>query len=170
LEQMTSGTDYAVGQELVSIRHLPIYFDAQGAKEAGLLNPASTVKVLEDKGDFIEIEIDGWRKAKGFGRVIQEDFGKNIATASLLKEASTDSNIVTTGEKRVDELTGLPWEKVAAKVWIKKESMLNDINPVWEKSKEAYKTNCSVCHTQPAEAHFDANTWPGMFDGMLAFV
>ncbi|MDW3203360.1 pentaheme c-type cytochrome TorC, partial [Vibrio sp. 1865] len=38
------------------------------------------------------------------------------------------------------------------------------------KSKEAYKTNCSVCHTQPAEAHFDANTWPGMFDGMLAFV
>ncbi|MDG2678106.1 pentaheme c-type cytochrome TorC, partial [Vibrio parahaemolyticus] len=76
----------------------------------------------------------------------------------------------TTGEKRVDELTGLPWEKVAAKVWIKKESMLNDINPVWEKSKEAYKTNCSVCHTQPAEAHFDANTWPGMFDGMLAFV
>ncbi|MCV5902595.1 hypothetical protein OFN63_41500, partial [Escherichia coli] len=77
--------------------------------------------------------------AKGFGRVIQEDFGKNIATASLMKEAATDSSIVTTGEKKVDELTGLPWEKVAAKVWIKKESMLNDINPVWEKSREAYK-------------------------------
>ncbi|MGR5230661.1 pentaheme c-type cytochrome TorC, partial [Photobacterium damselae] len=25
-------------------------------------------------------------------------------------------------------------------------------------------------HTQPAENHFDANTWPGMFNGMLAFV
>ncbi len=48
--------------------------------------------------------------------------------------------------------------------------MLNDINPVWEKAREAYKTNCSVCPTQPDEAHFDANTWPGMFDGMLAFV
>ncbi|NMS01863.1 pentaheme c-type cytochrome TorC, partial [Vibrio parahaemolyticus] len=130
LEGMTSNTDYGVGQQLVSVRHLPIYFDAQGSKEAGLLNPASTVKVLEDKGEFVEIEIDGWRKAKGFGRVIQEDFGKNIATASLMKEAATDSNIVTTGEKKVDELTGLPWEKVAAKVWIKKESMLNDINPV----------------------------------------
>lgn len=170
LEQLASNTNYDVGQTLVSVRHLPIYFDDKGEKEAGLLNPASTVKVIADKGDYAEVEIDGWRKAKGFGRVIQADFGMNIAVASLLKEASTDSNVVKTGEKKVDELTGLPWEKVAATVWIKKESMLNDITPVWEKSAEAYKTNCSVCHTQPAEAHFDANTWPGMFDGMLAFV
>ena len=170
LEQLASNTNYDVGQELVSVRHLPIYFDAAGTKEAGLLNPASVVKVIADKGDYVEIEIDGWRKAKGFGRVIQEEFGQNIAVASLLKEASTDSNVITTGEKKVDDLTGLPWEKVAATVWIQKGSMLNDITPIWEKSQEAYKTNCSVCHTQPAEAHFDANTWPSMFDGMLAFV
>ena len=33
LEGMTSNTDYSVGQQLVSVRHLPIYFDAQGTKE-----------------------------------------------------------------------------------------------------------------------------------------
>ncbi|NLS11422.1 pentaheme c-type cytochrome TorC [Vibrio sp. SM6] len=170
LEQLTSGTDYAAGQQIVTVRHLPVYFSADAKKEAGLINPASTVTVLEEKGDMVKVEIDGWRKAKGFGRVIQEDFGLNIATASLLKEASTDSNVITTGEKKVDELTGLPWEKVAATVWMKKESSLNDVTPIWEKARESYNTNCSVCHTQPAEAHFDANTWPGMFDGMLAFV
>ena len=26
-----------------------------------------------------------------------------------------------------------------------------------------------MCHSQPAEAHFDANTWPGMFAGMVGF-
>jgi trimethylamine-N-oxide reductase cytochrome c-type subunit TorC len=170
LEQLTSNTDYSVGQALVSVRHLPVYFDAQASQEAGLLNPASTVTVLEQHGEMIHVEIDGWRKAKGFGRVIQEDFGMNIAVGSLLKEAAQSDEIVTAGEQKIDELTGLPWEKVAAKVWMKKEAMLNDVTPIWEKASEAYKTNCSVCHTQPDEAHFDANTWPGMFNGMLAFV
>jgi trimethylamine-N-oxide reductase cytochrome c-type subunit TorC len=170
LEQLASNTDYATGNELVSVRHLPVYFDEKGEKEAGLLNPASMVKVLDQKGDMMQVEIDGWRKAKGFGRVIQEDFGMNIAVGSLLKEAALSDEIVVTGEKKVDDLTGLPWEKVAATVWMKKEAMLNDVTPIWEKASESYNTNCSVCHTQPEEAHFDTNTWPGMFNGMLAFV
>lgn len=51
-----------------------------------------------------------------------------------------------------------------------KESMLANVDEIWSETKSAYNTNCSVCHTQPEEAHFDANTWPGMFNGMLAFV
>ncbi|MCX9563162.1 pentaheme c-type cytochrome TorC, partial [Vibrio cholerae] len=170
LEGMASNTKYSNGETLVSVRFLPVYEDDQAKVEAGLLNPASEVKVLTEKGDMMQVEINGWRKSKGFGRVIQEDFGMNIAVASLLKEAAMSDAIVTTGEQKVDDMTGLPWEQVSARVWMKKEAMLNDINPVWEKAREAYKTNCSVCHTQPDEAHFDANTWPGMFDGMLAFV
>ncbi|WP_000838525.1 pentaheme c-type cytochrome TorC [Vibrio metoecus] len=170
LEGMASNTKYSNGETLVSVRFLPVYEDDQAKVEAGLLNPASEVKVLTEKGDMMQVEISGWRKSKGFGRVIQEDFGMNIAVASLLKDAAMSDAIVTTGEQKVDDMTGLPWEQVSAKVWMKKEAMLNDINPIWEKAREAYQTNCSVCHTQPDEAHFDANTWPGMFDGMLAFV
>jgi len=122
LEQLASKTDYSVGKQVVSVRFLPIYEDAQAKVEAGLLNPASAVTVLDEKGEMIQIEIDGWRKAKGFGRVIQEDFGMNIAVGSLMKEAAQNDAIVTVGEKRVDDLTGLPWEKVNAKVWMKKTS------------------------------------------------
>lgn len=154
LEGMASNTKYSNGETLVSVRFLPVYEDDQAKVEAGLLNPASEVKVLTEKGDMMQVEINGWRKSKGFGRVIQEDFGMNIAVASLLKEAAMSDAIVTTGEQKVDDMTGLPWEQVSAKVWMKKEAMLNDINPVWEKAREAYKTNCSVCHTQPDEAHF----------------
>lgn len=100
LEALASNTDYAMGSDLVSVRHLPVYFDAEGKTEAGLLNPASTVKVLDEQGDMMQVEIDGWRKAKGFGRVIQEDFGMNIAVGSLLKEAALSDDIVTKGEKK----------------------------------------------------------------------
>lgn len=128
------------------------------------------MKVIDQSGDAIQIEVSGWRKDKGFGRVIQEDFGMNIAVASLLKESATNDQIVEKFERKEDDLTGLPWQRVTAKLWMKKEALLDDVQPIWEQAKQSYQTNCSVCHTQPDEAHFDANTWPGMFNGMMAFV
>ena len=118
----------------------------------------------------MKVAIDGWRKVKGFGRVIQEDFGMNIAVGSLLKSVSQNDKFVQKFETKEDELTGLPWQRVTVNLWMKKEDFMPDYTTVWQKAEESYKTNCSVCHTQPAEAHFDSNTWPGMFDGMMAFV
>jgi len=48
--------------------------------------------------------------------------------------------------------------------------LINDLQPLWDYARTTYTRSCSVCHTQPAEAHFDANSWPGMFKGMIAFV
>lgn len=170
LVQLANNTKFTDNETVYSVRYLPVYEDKDLTTEAGLLNPASAVKVINQTKDAVEVEIAGWRKDKGYGRVIQEAFGMNIAVASLLKESAQNDQIVDTFERQVDDLTGLPWQRVTAKVWLPKDSLINDINPVWEKAKSAYTTNCSVCHTQPAEAHFDANTWPGMFNGMLAFV
>lgn len=172
LESLASNTGYESGQKLISIKFTPLYVSAEGKVDAGLLEPASVVEVIDEKDGMMEVAIDGWRKSKGFGRVIQADFGKNIAVGTLEKESAQSDEIVTIGEKKIDDLTGLAWEKIQVKVWMKKEAMLNvaDSEELWTRSKEAYDTNCSVCHTQPAPAHFDANTWPGMFNGMLAFV
>ncbi|WP_279146291.1 pentaheme c-type cytochrome TorC [Photobacterium carnosum] len=170
LVQLSHGTDYSKGEEVYSVRFLPVYEDKAMTIEAGILNPASGVKVIYETNDAIEVEIAGWRKDKGYGRVIQEDFGMNIPVASLLKESAQNDKVVDKYEEKVDDLTGLPWQRVTATVWMPKNSLVNDITPVWAQAKTAYTTNCSVCHTQPAESHFDANTWPGMFNGMLAFV
>ncbi|GAM58509.1 cytochrome c-type protein napC [Vibrio ishigakensis] len=48
--------------------------------------------------------------------------------------------------------------------------MIQGYEPIWERAAESYQVNCSTCHTQPAPAHFTANAWPGMFNGMSAFV
>ncbi|WGV99298.1 pentaheme c-type cytochrome TorC [Vibrio sp. YMD68] len=169
LEQTASSTNYSQGNDVISVRHLPLYTDQSATTEAGLLSPASQVAIVGQQGDMIEVKIDGWRKAKGFGRVIQEDFGLNISTAILSREVS-QSDQVNVGEGKEDELTGLPWEEVSVNLWMKKESMVSDYAPIWNAASDAYKTNCSTCHSQPDEAHFSANGWVGMLDGMIAFV
>lgn len=170
LVQKASNTSYSEGESYFSVRYLPMYEDEAMTVDGGQLNPASEVKVVQVKDNVIQVEIAGWRKTKGFGRVINEDFGLNIPTAALSKEAALNETLVEKFEEKEDDLTGLVWQRVSLKLWMPKESLMDDVEEIWAVAGPAYKNNCSVCHTQPAENHFDANTWPGMFNGMLAFV
>lgn len=169
LEAMaTSG--YKAGQSYYSVRQLPLFTSAELSEEAGQLNAATQVKVLEVKDDAVKVELDTWRKAKGFGRVMYEDFGMNINEGYLTKAVAQDQAFVDQGERKVDDLTGLPWEKVSVAVWMRNSSLTDSQDALWHYAKSTYDSSCSVCHTQPEESHFDTNTWPGMFNGMLSFV
>ncbi|MGR5061551.1 pentaheme c-type cytochrome TorC [Photobacterium sp. DNB22_13_2] len=170
LVQRAGNTSFKEGENYFSVRYLPMYEDEALTIDGGELNPASEVKVVQVKDNAVQVEIAGWRKTKGFGRVINEDFGLNIPTAALSKDAALSDTLVEKFEEKEDELTGLGWQRVTVKLWMPKESLLDDVETIWSEARPAYNNNCSTCHTQPAENHFDANTWPGMFNGMLAFV
>ncbi|WP_064606525.1 pentaheme c-type cytochrome TorC [Photobacterium sp. J15] len=170
LVQKANNTSFSEGENYFSVRFLPMYEDEALTKDGGQLNPASEITVVQVKDNAIQVEIAGWRKTKGFGRVINEDFGLNIPTAALSKEVALNDALVEKFEEKEDDLTGLGWQRVTVKLWMAKESLMDDVEDIWAAAGPAYKTNCSVCHTQPAEDHFDANTWPGMFNGMSAFV
>ncbi|PHY60610.1 pentaheme c-type cytochrome TorC [Shewanella xiamenensis] len=148
----------------------PLFFSEKGDVEAGTLNVATKVKVLETKGKRIKIGIDGWRKKIGAGRVIYMDFGVNILSAQLSKDAAETEGVIQTFEEKEDPMTGLKWQRVEAQIWTDKDYLLTELQPLWGYAHDTFRSSCSVCHTQPDEAHFDANTWPGMFQGMLAFV
>ncbi|HIF9316259.1 pentaheme c-type cytochrome TorC [Photobacterium damselae] len=163
-------TSFSNGSAYYSVRFLPLYSDESLTTEAGQLEPASEVKVVKVTDKAVEVEIHGWRKTKGFGRVIEQDFGLNIPVAALSKDAAQNDQVVQKGDEKEDDLTGLKWQQVTITLWMQKDNLLPDVQPIWSAAKSAYDTNCSVCHTQPTENHFDANTWPGMFNGMLAFV
>lgn len=164
----TSG--YKAGQSYYSVRQLALFTDPGLTTEAGQLNAASEVIVLDVKGDAIQVELDVWRKTKGFGRVMFEDFAQNINVGYLTKEVAASDEYMSKGESKTDDLTGLPWQKISVKLWMRNESLTAERATLWAFAKTTYDTTCSVCHTQPAENHFDANTWPGMFNGMLSFV
>lgn len=170
LVQKAGNTSFSEGESYFSVRFLPMYEDEALTVDGGQLNPASEVKVVQVKDKAVQVELAGWRKTKGFGRVINEAFGLNIPTAALSKEVALNDSLVEKFEEKEDDLTGLVWQRVTVKLWMPKESLMEDVEQIWAVAGPAYKNNCSVCHTQPDEAHFDANTWPGMFSGMSAFV
>ncbi|STY60129.1 Cytochrome c-type protein TorC [Mannheimia haemolytica] len=53
--------------------------------------------------------------------------------------------------------------------WIGKAQLLDDVTPIWANAENQYKTQCSTCHRQPDVAHFDSNSWIGLFNGMVGF-
>lgn len=148
----------------------PLFFSPTGDVEAGTLNVATKVKVIETNGNRVKVTIAGWRKKIGASRVIYFDFGINMLTAQLSIEAAKTEGVITPFEEKEDELTGLKWQRVETTLWTEKEYLLTEQQPLWDYARTTFRKSCSVCHTQPDEAHFDANTWPGMFQGMIAFV
>jgi len=146
-----------------------IYADAALTQPVGSIEVAAKVKVLEVQDNAHQVELDLWRKNKGYGRVWYSDFGLNITSAILTKEVSRDENLVSVVETKEDSATGLEWQHVKAKVWMPTASLIDSPEEIWEIASASYNQSCSVCHRQPDEAHFSANSWPALFGGMVGF-
>ena len=170
LMQEASSVSLSEGSAYYSAKAVDLYTDAERTQRAGVLNVASEVTVLETRDDSVKLAVPAWRKEKGFGRVLYEDFGQNIASATLSREAAQNDSLVNTlSSGRVDDLTGLPWAEVTVELWAEKGAYLQSRDTLWQTAGKTYSDACSVCHTEPAPAHFDANTWPAMFAGMVGF-
>lgn len=170
IEQLVQDTSITPNKDYYSVSFIPMFEDNTLTKNVGELSPATKIKVIAVEGDNVEATITGWRKAKGFKRVIQQDFGQNIRSAVLDKTFARKSPQVVVDEKKEDAETGLPWEDVTITFWMKKGDLIDSIQPLWDKTAQTYNSTCSGCHTQPDPAHFDANTWIGQLNGMLNFV
>ena len=148
----------------------PIYLNERTDVEAGTLNIATKVTILATKGSRIKIAIAGWRKKMGAGRVVYLDFGINMLLVQLEKFAALEDGVIVGFEQKEDDLTGLKWQRVEVEVWTDADYLIDQQQPLWDYARTTFRSSCSVCHSQPDEAHSDANTWPGMFQGMIAFV
>lgn len=162
-------TTIQTGDKYFSVVPQEIFADEGLSKPIGSIEVSTSVKVLQTKPDATEIELELWRKNKGYGRVWYGHFGLNITEAVLTKDISRDENLVTVLETKIDDLTGLEWQKVKTKAWIKGGTLMGSVEPIWDVARTSYEQNCSVCHRQPNPAGHDANQWPGLFAGMVGF-
>ncbi|MFV0664361.1 pentaheme c-type cytochrome TorC [Denitromonas sp.] len=170
LEQSIAVTSFSPNASYYVVRGIEAFEDAELKVVAGRINPATEVKVVEVASDRLKVELAGWRRTKGFGRMINEMFGFNIASGVVSRAVAQNAVHVQGFERKEDPMTGLEWERVNVSLWIKPAGLTDRIDDIWSFAKDTYRERCSVCHTQPDEDHFDANTWPGMFNGMLSFV
>ncbi len=157
------------GKVYYSAAPQPLYADEGLSQELGSMEVATPVKVLETKGDAVKVELDLWRKDKGHGRILYNNFGFNITEAILNADFSRDENIVKPLESKEDPLTGLNWDKVAVVGWVKEGALLEKQETIWDIAKHSYDTSCSTCHRQPAATSHTANQWPALFSGMVGF-
>lgn len=162
-------SDIKPSQQYYAKAIVPLFADESLTQNIGHLETAAPVNAVKstDKGDLVELVM--WRKDKGFGRIWYNQFGKNITDAVLTKEFMQSEPQYTVLETKEDPLTGLTWQKVKLPVWIAKNQLISDVNTVWQTAENVYKTQCSTCHRQPQVAHFDSNTWIGLFKGMVGF-
>ncbi|CUJ74148.1 pentaheme c-type cytochrome TorC [Achromobacter dolens] len=163
------GAAIDAGRDYYSVMPQPIYADEGLAREIGAIEIATGVKVLQKKKDAVQVELQLWRKNKGYARVLYGRFGMNITSAVLSQDVSRDDGVVHVIESRIDEVTGLQWQKISATVWLRGGGLVADVEPIWAVARKSYSQSCSVCHRQPNEASHDANQWPGLFGGMVGF-
>ncbi|ART84076.1 nitrate reductase [Oceanisphaera profunda] len=170
LEQRAHSLKVKDGEHYYAVKAITLYLDEALTQEAGELEAAAPVTLVQRKGDVVQVAVPSWRKTRGFGRVWYEDFGMNIPNMVLDKAVAQNEQLVeVTSEAKEDPMTGLPWEQVNIALWAESGALLPDAEDLWSYARDTYRSGCSVCHSQPAEGHFDANTWPGMFAGMVGF-
>lgn len=149
--------------------NIALFKDEAMQAQIGQLETSVPVRFVKAGQGADLVEMTMWRKDKGFGRIWYHQFGKNITDAVLSKEFMQNAPHFTVLAKQEDPLTGLTWQQVSMQVWIAKSQLIEDVKPVWAAAESMYKTQCSTCHRQPEVAHFDSNTWIGLFNGMVGF-
>lgn len=169
LVSSAAGQSVSGGKDYYTVVPQDLFADAELKTKVGNIEVASRVKVLDTKGDAQQVELTLWRKNKGYGRVWYGEFGLNITNAVLNKDVAQKPELVKVLATKEDPVTGLEWQQVQAKFWIKKGSLIDSVEPIWTVARASYTQSCSVCHRQPDESHFDANAWPGLFGGMVGF-
>lgn len=169
LVSAAAGQSVSAGNDYFTVVPQDLYADEGLSRRIGNLEVATQVRVVDTRGDAQQVELQLWRKNKGYGRVWYGHFGLNITSAILDKEIAQDKSFVNVLETREDPMTGLEWQQVKATAWLRKGSVIDSPEPIWTIARSSYSNSCSVCHRQPDEAHFDANTWPGLFGGMVGF-
>lgn len=137
-------------------------FESQDStSKKGRLLPTSEVKVLQNLGDKVKIEIQGFRKS-GVSNAIYFVKGKRILIAGLSKSGKFDIKTLSSSK---DE-KNITWEKVALTAYTKKDNLVKDLGSLYTKAQNLYKNNCSICHPAHPEHEFTANQWPSMFKSM----
>ncbi len=148
---------------------LPLYADEALSKHIGELEAGVPVKLVQTTQNADQLELEMWRKTKGFGRIWYNQFAKHITDAVFDKTFTQNAANFEVLENKEDPLTGLVWQKVKTKVWVKKSELSQNLTAFWANTESTFKTECSVCHKQRDPKMHDANEWVAVFNGMVGF-
>ena len=158
------------GDAVISYKTGALFADVANATPdaagEGKLLAATEAKVLDTKGDWLKVRIEGWQQ-EGAERVIYALRGQRILSAALGPELVEKLQRETPAE---DPETGLVWAKVGLDAWIARTSVTPEQAPLWAYGDELYRASCGTCHNLPPPGHTLANQWSGTLNAMKRFI
>ncbi len=160
----------AKADELYVLQTKPYFASAEDAKAGDAANgqilAASHLKVLDRKGDVLQVQIDGWQQDE-VDKVIYELRGQRIFTATAKKDAIAR---IARSSTETDPDTELVWHKVTLDGWVDKADLVDSIDDLWAYGAEMNNASCGTCHSTVPPEHMLANQWIGALNAMKRFI
>ena len=150
------------GQVGYTLSVKPLFLKSNGKKKAGKILPVTRLTILQEKGDKLQVRIDGWQQ-DGVAPLIYAQQGKRIFSTALGKMALSEVKIDRT---MLDTDTDLTWHEVTFICWVTKNDLIFDREKLWEYGAEMHSACCSACHSATPANHFLANQWMGTLKTM----
>ncbi len=150
------------GQVVYTLSVKPLFLKSNGKKKAGKILPVTRLTILQEKGDKLQVRIDGWQQ-DGVAPLIYAQQGKRIFSTALGKMALSEVKIDRT---MLDTDTDLTWHEVTFICWVTKNDLIFDREKLWEYGAEMHSACCSACHSATPANHFLANQWMGTLKTM----
>ena len=170
IETASANKKVSKGDVVYSFRTGPLFMDvANAGPDAGgdgKLLAASSATVMDQKGDWVHLKIDGWQQ-QGAERVIYALKGQRILTAALGESLIDKVHREAPAE---DPDTGLVWSKVSVEAWVAKANLSSDQAALWAYGAEMYRSTCGTCHSLPPTDHALANQVIGGLNAMKRFI
>jgi len=141
-------------------------YDAKEGKKEGRVLAATRLAILEKKGKWLKVRVEGWRQ-DGVDGVIYELQGKRIFSVALDKVARKKPVVKST---MIDPDTEQTWHRVSYETWVISENMVEDLNSLWNYGTKMHSANCGTCHRAPPTDHFLANQWIGAMRDMKRYI
>lgn len=168
--QLLSGEGGTQSETLYNFKTTALFRSFEEAnsksKGEGRLMPATEVKVLERKGNWLKLAIDGWQQ-DGVNRVIYQLQGKRIFSAVLSRNI-TDRIVINS--KMLDHDTDLKWNQVTLVAWVSGKDLISSADKIWDFADSMFSSSCTACHSAPETDHFLANQWLGNLKTMKRFI
>ena len=162
----TAGKQIKNGDVVQSWRTAALFVDvAKAAADSngdGKLLAATAAKVIDVKGDWVQLTIAGWQQ-EGAERVIFALKGQRILSASLGPELVEKIRREQSAE---DPETGLVWAQGSVDAWVARDSLVKNQQALWAYGKEMYSSTCGSCHGLHPEDHMLANQVIGTLEAM----
>ena len=166
----TGGKGISKGDGVLSYRTAALFVDvAKAAPDAsgdGKLLSGTAVKVIDVKGDWAQVKLDGWQQ-EGAERVIYALKGQRILSAALGPDLMEKVQRQPSAE---DPETGLVWSQASLDAWVAKDALVKDEKALWAYGAEMYGSSCGSCHNLPQTDHMLANQVTGTLNAMKRFI